>query len=238
MSACARASVWIFRGLGIAFRGYDLDQPLALGNGLLPHGRGLFFRLDGFCPRLFGQNALLGNAALLIQTRCLDTAARRDLSFLGFLLAHRLFLDKFGALRRASGLDIAFLRQARIFAFAIDLKHAALRFKILVADFDDSALLDFVAHAAAQLDRLGHLGETFCIKGVRGVEEFELGLVDVDNGNRLQFQPLGVQHLGGKLAHPARELVTPFVHLFHCHLRRNGAKGAGRIALRPGRADR
>ena len=67
-------------------------------------------------------------------------------------------LGEFRALPGAANLDLALLLQARIFAVAVDLQHLALRVEILVADVDQRALLDLVAHPAARFDRFRSAG--------------------------------------------------------------------------------
>ena len=60
-------------------------------------------------------------------------------------------------------------------------KTLLLRLQILVADIDQRALFDLVAHLAPCLDRLGELGEAFGVEGIRRIEEFQAGS---DRGRR------------------------------------------------------
>ena len=75
--------------------------------------------------------------------------------------------------------------------------------EVLVADLDQRALLDLVAHLAPRLDRFGELGQALGVEGVGRIEIFEAGLVEIDDGDALQLQAVGGQRLGGELAHLA-----------------------------------
>ena len=92
------------------------------------------------------------------------------------------------ALGGAAHFDVVLLREPRVFALAIDVERLALGVEILGADFDLGALLDFVAHAPARFDRLGELGQALGVEGVGAVEKFEIGLVEVDDRDALEFE--------------------------------------------------
>ena len=154
------------RRLSVALGGDDVGEPAAIGDRLLPCGRRLFLGFYCLGARFLGQNALLGDVSLLTEARRLDAFARADLRFLSLAFALGLLLGEFGSLGGSPDFHLALLFQARVFALAVDLEHPALRFEILGADLDDRALLDFVAHAAAHFDDLGHPCQSFGVEGV------------------------------------------------------------------------
>ena len=80
------------------------------------------------------------------------------------------------------------LREPRVFALALDVERLALRIQILRPDLDLGALLDLVAHAPARFDRLGQLGQALGVERIGAVEEFEAGLVEVDDGDAFEFE--------------------------------------------------
>jgi hypothetical protein len=172
-----------------------------------------------------GEGPLLGDAGLL------GRLGGGDLRLLGLLLAHRPLAGELGPLHRPADLDLALLLQPGIFALPVDLQDAALRIEILIADLDHRLLLDEIAHLAAHLDRLGELGQALGVEGIGGIEEFQAGLVDVDEGDVLQLQPVIGESLGGLLAHPDHELAAPLVNLLQAHLGRRGAERRGELAL-------
>ena len=180
---------------------------------------------------LFAPDALLGDGELLRQPRLLDRLARGELRFLGLLLAQRALLGQLGALHRAAELDLALLLEPGIFGLAIDLEDLLLRLQILAADIDQRALLDLVAHLAPRLDQLGELGQAFGIEGIRRIEEFQAGLIEVDDGDILQFEPVGGERFGGEIADLIGIVAALFVHLLERHLRRHHAHRGGKFSL-------
>ena len=78
---------------------------------------------------------------------------------------------------------------------------------------------------------LGELGEAFSIEGIRRIEEFEAGLIEVDDGDILQFQPVGGERLGGEIADLIGVVAALFVHLLESHLGRDHAHRGGKFSL-------
>ena len=130
----------------------------------------------------------LGEVALLNEFRLLDFLARGKQGLFAFLIANGAVAGEFDPLRRAAHLDVVLLRESRIFAFAVDIERLALRVEVLGADFDLRALLDLVAHAPARFDRLGELGQALGVEGVGTVEEFEMGLIEIDDRDAFEFE--------------------------------------------------
>jgi hypothetical protein len=149
---------------------------------------------------LFVPDALLGDRALLGQPRLFDRLARGELRLLRLLLAQRPLPGQLGTLDRAAELDFPLLLEPRVFGLPVDLEDLLLRLQVLAADFNQGALLDLVAHLAPRFDRFGELGQTFGVEGVRRIEIFEAGLVEVDDGDVLQLQAIGGERLGGEVA--------------------------------------
>ena len=168
---------------------------------------------------------------LLGDPRLLGRLGGGDLRLLRLLLAERPLAGELGALDGAADLDLALLFEAGIFALALDLEHAPLRFEILVADLDHRLLLDLVAHLAARLDRLGQRGQALGVEGVGRIEEFEAGLVDVDERDVLELEAVLGERLRGLLAHPRHELAALLVDLLERHLGGDGAERGGELAL-------
>ena len=132
----------------------------------------------------------LGQAALLRDAGPLGRLGGGDLGFLGLLVPEGPLAGQFGALHGAAHLDLALLFEPGIFALAVDLERPPLGIEVLVADREHGLLLDQVAHLAAGLDRLGQLRQAFGVEGVRRIEMFEPGLVEVDQRDAFEFQPV------------------------------------------------
>ena len=204
---------------------------------------GLFARLHlGFVERaaagdfaalrvLLALDALLGDGAFLQQARPLDDFARGKLRLLRLLVAQRPLLDQFGALAGAADLDLALLLEPRIFGLAVDLQDLALGVEVLGANVDQRALLDLVAHAAARFDRFGELGQAFGVEGVGRIEEFEAGLVEVDDRHVFELQPVRGERFGRDLADLVGVVAALLVHFLQRHLRRDGAHRDGEFAF-------
>ena len=80
------------------------------------------------------------------------------------------------------------LGQPRVFAFALDVERLPLRIQILGPDLNLRALFDLVAHAPARFYRLRELGQALGVERIGAVEEFEAGLVQVNDGYAFEFQ--------------------------------------------------
>ena len=179
----------------------------------------------------FGLDALFGDVALLRQPRLLDRLARDQLRLLGLLVADGALAHQLGALRGAADLDLAFLLEPRIFGLAVDLQHLPLRVEVLVADVDQRALLDLVAHLAAVLDRFRQLRQALGVEGVGRVEIFEAGLVEVDDRHAFQLETVEGERLAAALAHPRCIVAALLVHFLQRHLRGDGAHRRRELAF-------
>jgi hypothetical protein len=111
--------------------------------------------------------------------RLLDRFARDDLGLFGLGLAQGALARDFGALQRATHLDVALLLEAGGLALALDLERLPLGLEVAGADLDHRILLDVVAQFAPGLDVLHQAGQAFGVKAVGGIEKFEIGLVEV-----------------------------------------------------------
>ena len=141
---------------------------------------------------------LLGRARSCGELRLLDLLARRDLGLLAFALPLGPILREREALRGAAQFDVMLLFEPRVLGLPLDVERASLRLEILGPDFDLGALLDLVAHAPACLDHFGQLGETFGVESVGAVEEFEAGLIEIDDGDVLEFEAVLGERLRGR----------------------------------------
>ena len=184
-----------------------------------------------------GGDTGLRNRLLIGDPRALDGFARGNLGLLGLGLAQRAFAGDFGALERAAHLDIALLLQPRGLALALDVQCLTLGLQIAGADPDHRVLLDVVAQLAPRLDVLHQLGQAFGVEAVRGVEEFEVGLVEIGDGDGFEFKTVLGESLG-RIGLDARDIVAaPFVHLFEGHFgcdradRGNELAGQQRVEL-------
>ena len=78
---------------------------------------------------------------------------------------------------------------------------------------------------------LGELGQTFGVEGVRRIEIFEAGLVEVDDGDVLELQAIGGERLGGELADLVGVVAALLVHFLERHLGRHRAHRRGELAF-------
>ncbi len=179
---------------------------LALGDLLLAEDAG------------FRECLLLGDADLLRRP------GRGDAGFLGLKFERCALAGQLGPLEGAAQLDLALLVEPGIFVFAIDLEHTAVGFEVLGADLDHRLLFDEVAGLAPLLDRLRQLGQTLGVEGVRGIEEFEPRLIDVDEGDVLEFEPVHGERVAREFVDAGHEGDALLVDLFERHLRRRGAQ--------------
>src|SRR5690554_702736 len=99
-------------------------------------------------------------------------------------------------LKKKTHLYVSSLLQARGLALALALQGLLLDLQVATAELDPRVLLDVVAQLAAGLDVLDQAGETFGVEAVRGVEVFEVGLVEIGDGDRLELETVLRQGLG------------------------------------------
>ncbi len=164
--------------------------------------------------------------------RFLDLLARDDLRLFGLAVALGAVLGEFDALRGAAALDVVLLREPRIFGLALDLERLALRVEILRADLDLRALLDLVAHAPARLDHLRELRQALGVEGVGAVEELEVGLVEIDERDAFEFEPVQRRAPRSRRRAPCSAIGLPLlVQFLQRHLRGGGAHGGGEAAF-------
>ena len=78
---------------------------------------------------------------------------------------------------------------------------------------------------------LGELRQALGVESIGRVEIFEAGLVEVDDGDTLQLEPVGGQRLGGEPLNLGGVVAALLVHLLKRHLGGDGAQGAGELAL-------
>ena len=114
--------------------------------------------------------------------------AAGDLRLLRLGVAQRTLAGELGALHRAPHLDVAFLIEARGFAFAVDFERLLFGFEVAAADQDHGFLFDVVAQLATRLDVLDELGQAFGIETVRRIEEFKIGLVEIGDRDGFKFE--------------------------------------------------
>ena len=175
-------------------------------------------------------DAGLGDRALVGDPRLFDRLARGDLGGLGLGLALGALAGQFGALLGAADLDVAFLREPRLLALALDVEHLLFGLEVAGADLDHRVLLDVVAQLAALLDVPDQRGQALGVEAVGRVEIFQRGLVDVDDRDAFQLQPVLLQILLRQLLDPRHIGVAVLVHLAHRHLGGDGAQRALELA--------
>ncbi len=178
-----------------------------------------------------GGDAGFGNGALVGDAAGLDVLARGDLGALALGLSLGPLARQFAALLGAADLDLALLLEARPLALALDVERLALGLEVAGADRDHRVLLDVVAQLAAGLDVLDQARQALGVEAVRGVEVVEVGLVDVGDRHRLEFQPVGVEPDLRRLAHAPDVVVASLVHLLQRHLSGDGAQGRDELAV-------
>ena len=137
---------------------------------------------------------------------------------------------EFGALDGAAHFHVALLVQPRGLAFALDIERLPLGFEVAGADQDHRFLLDVVAQLAPRLDFLDQLGQAFGVEAVRRVEVFEVGLVEVGNGDGLQLQAVLREAFGGGFLHALDIIAALLVHFLHGHFGRDRAQRRDELA--------
>ena len=169
-----------------------LDSLARRNLDFLDRARALDFLLADLALRgdaRFADRLLVGDARLF------DRFTRRNLRLLGFGLAQSAFAGDLGTLHRASHLDVALLSQAGRFAVALDVQRLSLGLQIARADLDHRILFDVVAQLPAVLDVLHQPSETLGVEPVRGIEEFEVRLIEVGDCDRLKLEAVLRQRL-------------------------------------------
>ncbi len=215
-----------------------VDRPLIGDAGLLDllageqlllfDGAGaLDLALAGFA---FGGDPSFGDREFVGDPGLLDGLARGELGLLGLGLAQRAFARHLGALQSAAHFDVAFLIEAGGLALALDFQRLPFGVEVAGADLDHRVLLDVVAQLALGLDVLHQPGQTFGVESVRRVEIFQVGLVEVGDGDGFEFQAvLGQGFRRSRLE--ARDIFAALlVHLLHVHLGCNRADGGNKLA--------
>ena len=184
--------------LGLLDRALALD--LALADLALGGDAGLADRL------------LVGDAGLL------DLLAGGDLGSLGLGVAQRPLARQLGALDGAADLDVALLVEAGGLALALDVEGLLLGLQVAGADADHRVLLDVVPELAAVLDLADQLGQAFGVEAVGGIEELQVGLVEVGERHGLELEAVLGQCLGGGGLDALQVGAPLLVHLHHGHL--------------------
>ena len=70
----------------------------------------------------------------------------------------------------------------------------------------------------AHFDSFCQLSQTFGVEGVRRIEIFETGLVEIDDRDDFKLQPVGGERFGREIANLACVVTALLVHLFERHL--------------------
>ena len=192
-----------------------LVDGLARGNlDFLDRARALDFPLPDVA---FAGDARLADRLLVGDAGFFDRLARGNLRLLRFGLAKRALARDLGALHRAPDLDIALLVEPRRFAVALDFQRLPLRLEIAGADLDHRFLFDVIAQFAPGLDVLHQVGQALGVETIGGIEEFEIGLVEVGDRDQLELEPVLRERLGGGGLDAADIFAALLVHLLHRH---------------------
>ena len=107
-----------------------------------------------------------------------------------------------------------------------------LRVRILIIRI----LFDVVAQLALGLDVLHQAGQALGVEPVRRIEVFEVGLIEIGDGDRLQLKPVLGERLGGGGLEPRDVLAALLVHLLHGHFGGHRTDGGDELCRRAGRA--
>ena len=177
-----------------------------------------------------GGDARLADRPLVTDPGPLDLLAGRDLRLLGLRLAQRAFAGDLGALHGAADLDVALLLELRGLALALDVECLLLRLEVAAADLDHRVLLDVVAQLTPRLDVLDQPRQALGVEAVRGVEELEIGLVEIGDRDGFELEPVLGEAGGRDLLNPPDILAALLVHLLHGHLGGDGAQGRDELA--------
>ena len=188
--------------------------------------------LDVLVPRLqVGGDARLRRSRFSLAMRARSIASREVIiRLLRFGLAQRPLARDFRALQRAPHLDVALLFEPRRLALALDLQRLPLGLEIARADLDHRVLLDVVAQFALGLDVLHQPRQTFGVEAVRRVEELQVRLVEVGDGDQFQFEAVLRQRFGGGGLDARDIFAALLVHLLHRHFRGDRAQRGDEFA--------
>ncbi len=215
-----------------------VDQPL-LGNARpldVFAGRDLggvhrLLALDFALPDLaLGLDTRLGHLMFLGDALLFDAFARGDLGLFSLGFALGALASQFGALLGTAELHVAFLGETRFLALALDVEGLFFGFQVAATDADHRVLLDVVAQFPPGLDILDEAGKAFCIEAVGRIEIFQLGLVDILDGDRFELETVEIEAFLRHLAHPLDVDVALFVHLLHGHAGGDGAHRRDELA--------
>ena len=165
------------------------------------------------------RNARLCDGPLIGDARPLDGFASKDLGGLGLRLAFGALLCQQRALLRPAEFDVAFLLEPGLFARPLDLERLLLGFQVARADLDGCVLLDVVAQLAPILDVLDEDGEALGVEPVGGIEELQARLIDVEDGDELEFEPVARQIRLYGVSHALHIVRAVLVHAAHVHRR-------------------
>ena len=219
MRASVRMRSWAILALSDQLAGGDLgllDRALALDLALAD----LTLRGDaGLADRL-----LVGDPGLL------DLLARGDLGTLGLGIAQRPLARQLRPLDGAADLDIALLVEAGGLALALYVEGLLLGFQVAGADRIIEFLLDVVPELAAILDLADQLGQTFRVEAVGGIEELQVGLVEVGERHGLELEAVLGQRLGSGRLDALQVDASLLVHLHHRHLGSDRAQRRDELA--------
>ena len=123
-----------------------------------------------------------------------------------------------GPLRGATVLDVALLLEPGGLALALDVERLLLGFEVAGADADHRILLDVVAQLAPLLDLLDELRQAFGVEAVRRIEELQVGLVEIGDGDGFEHQAVLGERLGGGRLDARDVFAALLVHFDQRHL--------------------
>ena len=174
MRASVSACSWAMRAFSIASRAAISASSTVLSRSI---SRWRMSRSEAMRASLMARS--------LAMRDLLDLLAGGDLRLLGLGLAQGALARHLGTLQRAALLDVALLLEPRGLALPLDVERLLLGLEVARADADHRVLLDVVAQLAALLDLLDQLGQAFGIEPVRRVEELQVGLVEIGDGDAI-----------------------------------------------------
>ena len=151
------------------------------------------FALLGF---LFIGDAGFGDGAFLLDARGLDLLAGGNLGLLGLGFLLGAFAHQICALGGPAGFDFALLFEASGLALALDLEDLLFGFQVAASDPHHGVLLDVVAEFAPRFDFVDQLGQALGVEPVGRVEELEIGLVQLGDGDGFELETVLGQGLG------------------------------------------
>lgn len=168
---------------------------------------------------------------LLLQDACaFDLLLRGSLRLFGLGLTQRPLTRQLGSLHGAPDLHVALLFEPRRLALPLDLERLFLGLQVAGADADQRILFDVVAELAPSLDLLDRRGQAFGVEAVRRVEIRQVGLVEVGDRHRFEFEAVLRQRLRRCRLHARHVVAAPLVHLLHRHLGGDRAQRGNKLA--------